>query len=548
MRWIQLGLLLVVAVSMLALRMGSGAAPRYTTWIAPELPAHVYEPDAADAAPFPVVVLLHGLAGDSSTLTTLAERLAGAGYAVVVPELRGHQGNTSPLVASTQREVSRAWQADVEAALLYARASKRFDPERTVLAGYGTGARAALEYASLDASVAAVVAISGSTAETGPYAPPNVLGIWASGDSSEVRSGLRSMGAARAGLVQLVVDRVYGEIERGTAIKLTEISGSSWLGVLRSSETSDRMVSWLSRSVPARPGSGSGSNGPSAAWTALALLASLALLISISPRLASTAGAGVRLASNAGTGVTPRDPIGAGTGTASVARSWCGVTLAAALASIVVAATRAAGPGSTMLGFLPLMGARDLAGVLLLAGVGMWAAASLRTPDASDRNSLDGGLLQATGLLDGGSRAAQVLAGLALFVPVYALGSALLTPYVTTSLPPHRLWPALGTALVCFPLFLALEVELGGGSTARAAVASGVARALLLVTLFSAHALGWFEPGSGGLLLRLGVVLVVIEVIAVRIRPTAPRPIALAVLTSLAAGWMLGSGAPYTGL
>src|SRR5262249_54483883 len=126
---------------------------------------------------------------------------------------------------------------------------------------------------------------SGSARERGPFAPPNTLLIWAAGDPPGLRKGARELAAKLAGLEQLVADKTYGELERGTGVRMSEVPGVDHITVLYSAEAARRIVEWLGGT----PGPGHGAAeapgpAPRFPWIGVGLLASLVLAFGL-PRL-----------------------------------------------------------------------------------------------------------------------------------------------------------------------------------------------------------------------------------------------------------------------
>ena len=216
----------VLLVCWLGLRFERDAFARYATQLPDGPPAIVYEPVSAGSALTepaerglaPVVVLAHGFASSERTMSVLARHLARAGYAVIALDFRGHGANTRSFPVTT-RGVSSELIEDVASAVLYARMQPGFDGENVALVGHSMGGHAVLAYAGREPGLAAVIGISGGIHLEGPYPPPNVLLLWASGDSRRRQLRLRRVGAELAGLERLVLDRTYGEPERGRAVR-----------------------------------------------------------------------------------------------------------------------------------------------------------------------------------------------------------------------------------------------------------------------------------------------------------------------------------------
>jgi pimeloyl-ACP methyl ester carboxylesterase len=125
------------------------------------LPAQVYLP--ASAVP-PGIICLHRLGANRETWAQFARRAQALGYAVIVPDLRGHGGSRRDEGPTPSfREIdARGWKsaiADVRAAkqaLIEAGAS----PGDLAIAGEGLGASIAMHHATLDDSIQALVLVS----------------------------------------------------------------------------------------------------------------------------------------------------------------------------------------------------------------------------------------------------------------------------------------------------------------------------------------------------------------------------------------------------
>jgi alpha-beta hydrolase superfamily lysophospholipase len=106
----------------------------------------------ADGAPRAAVVVVHGFSASAScpNVGALADALHDEGYDVVTYDARGHGGSPGESTLGDHE------QHDVAAAVALAR--QRTEP--VVLVGASMGAIAALRYASTDAGLAGVVAVS----------------------------------------------------------------------------------------------------------------------------------------------------------------------------------------------------------------------------------------------------------------------------------------------------------------------------------------------------------------------------------------------------
>ncbi len=482
------------------------------------IPAVVYQPGPArpcfgDATapygdPVPAVVLAHGFGASKGMMKALARTLVRAGYGVVLFDFRGHGQNRAgfDLPGSDPRG---GLTEDFERVVRYARGHPGFDPERIAVAGHSMGGGAALAYGSWDPGLAAVIGISGGWGSDGPYPPPNLLLIWADGDPAPMRAAIRDTGAEVAGLARLVLDRTYGEPERGSGVRLTEVPDESHVSILYSDEAAERIVRWLEQSLG--PGIRTEASGSALGASTLGGVAFMVLLW------------GLPLVTRRWVPVEPLPPLEAPF--ARLGRLVVSLVVGM-LALSAVDAYSGVGPFT----FLPIVAAREIAGLLFVIGVGLLVWGAVRAS------------LPRFGLLD-----PRVLAAAAIFFGfVYlALGSVML-PRLDLFLPAHRfwLWPAL---LLCFlPWFAATEwllrgpgwagvwLPIAGKALTLAAIAAGAMLSLLPFVVLLAL------PG-------LALLFAIVEVLAARISRTTPNPALAALAQSACTAWVMGSIWPMQG-
>ena len=481
------------------------------------MPAVVWEPSPplergripAFDPPVPVVILCHGFAGNTAMTSALARRIAKAGYAVIAIDFRGHGENANPFEVSDDRSQLRQ---DIDAALLYARTQPRFDGQRVALAGHSMGAFAVLSHAQHDPGVAAVVALSGAGEARGPYTPPNTLLIWAAHDPDGLRKNARELAAKLAGLEQLVADKTYGEVERGTGVRMSEVPGVDHITVLYSAEAARRIVEWLGETLG--PGNGAAETpgpDPRFPFLELGLAAGVVLAFGL-PRLLA--------------------PLAPRMGLAPVSQPLTHLGLL--VVSLVGAVALQAGSDSLttrgMFGFVPLEAGRQLFEFFALAGVILLALGSRRRAATAD------------GLSD----ARTWLTAATLFLAVYAVVGTLVLPLYNVFPAPHRLvWCLVATALV-LPYFAASECLLrGAGVTGLWLPAVGK---LLTLVFIAAACLQGLLPFV--ILLGLGSIALsfaLFELIAIRISRCMPGPWIAALFQAAYTGFTLSAVMPYTG-
>jgi dienelactone hydrolase len=193
----------------------------------------------------PAIALMHGFAGDRASLSSLARRLAAAGYAVLAIDARGHGENRSPL----QRGFVRAdvFHEEFAAAIDHLRLSPFVDGERLVVMGHSMGAGAALDFATRDSGLDGAVLISGGWRAEGPYRPPNALFLVAERDPPKVRARAAELAARLAEVPDADPGRSYGDVAAGTAVRLAVVPGVDHLSIVWRSEPLREMLAWLDR-------------------------------------------------------------------------------------------------------------------------------------------------------------------------------------------------------------------------------------------------------------------------------------------------------------
>lgn len=506
-----------LAVSLVGLNRASNDLARSSLTLSGGVPAVVWEPSPplefgqtpVYDPPVPVVILCHGFSGDTAMTSALARRIAKAGYAVVAIDFRGHGENQNPFEVGGDAAQLRQ---DIDAALLYARSQPRFDGQRIALAGHSMGAFAVLSDAEHDPGVAAVVAISGGGAMRGPFAPPNTLLIWAANDPAGLRKGARELAAKLAGLEQLVADKTYGDVERGTGVRMSEVPGVDHILVLYSAEAARRIVDWLGETLG--PGAGSAETpgpDPRFPFVELGLGAAVVLAFGLPRALA---------------------PLAPRMGLAPVARPL--TELALLLLSLAGAVAIQAGADAVttrgIFGFVPLEAGRQLFEFFALAGTIFLALGARRRAATAD------GLSDARTWLTAG----------ALFLAVYAVIGTLVLPLWDIFPASHRLvWAGVATALF-LPYFGASECMLrGAGANGLWLPAAGK---LLTLVVVGAACLKGLLPFV--ILLGLGSIALffaLFELVAIRISRCMPGPWIAALFQAAFTGFSFTAIFPFTG-
>ena len=502
------GAAVLLVVALLGMRSASHSVARYPVVLPGGVPAVVFEPGLQRRAEvgdpevrLPIVVLAHGFARNRGAMTSLARRLTRAGYAVVCFDFRGHGQNPEPF-DTTDGFPREGLLDDVDAAVLWSRMQDGWDGQRLALIGHAMGAAVVMEYAARrDPAVGAVVAISGSSPYVSPYKPPNVLLLWAERDSSRMRDRARDVGATLIGRSLIVLDRGYGEPERGTAVRATEVPGAYHTNVVYLDETARRIADWLALTIGDGTETRSGEGDARLPWAALGLAAALVLLWGL-PAVLAPLGRVVTLEQ-------PDTPV----------RRALWLVLALAVGGVVLAGfDRLA--GSSALEAVPLLVARDACALLLIAGLvlAVWGA---RT-----------GGVRADGLAD---RRTLVVAGLMLAF-IYLAGALLLAPFVDAVPSSWRLLPWLGCTLAALPFFGATEWLLRGPGAGLWLAPAGKALtlgALALAALAGVPLLPALVP--------LAVLFALFELTGLRLARVAPNPWQSALVQAGWLGWYLAT-------
>jgi dienelactone hydrolase len=513
-RSVYLAAAVVLAASLMAIRISTRDASRYPTTLPGGIPAVIYEPgpprslDAPipEGRRLPVFVLAHGFSGNKGEMATLGLRLARAGFAVITFDFRGHGWNPAPFGYGSPRE---ALYEDVEAAVRYASSRPDFDVERLVLAGHSMGGGAVLGYASHEAGAAAVVDISGVGSPDGPYPVPNALLIWASGDPRFIREHQRKVGAELAGLERLVLDRTYGEPRRGSAVRISEVEGANHLTILYSEEAARRIVSWLNEVlVPGPKEAASPRSDGRVAWVLLGLVSAGVLLFG-APRLLAPIFPG-----------RSRDLPGP----LRTTLFQLGACHAAALLVLSGVDPQA---GGGPFGATPIVGGAELLTFLFLSGVLLCGFALVRGRAASPQ------------LPTGG----EIFASGALAVAGYVLLVAVVFPLWDLRIAPHRMvWAGAG-ALLSLPFYLGTEWTLRGDGREHR-WHSPLGKVLTLLFVLGGTLLGLLPDV---VLMALGAVIVLFvlfELVGVQLARARAGPWVPALVQAAWTGWLIGALLP----
>jgi alpha/beta superfamily hydrolase len=154
----------------------------------------------------------------------MARSVARAGYATLTFDFRGHGANRNRFEGNIDQDISTV--------IDWAQNSPYVDPTRIAVLGHSMGAGAALDWATLDKRVAAVIPVSGGDAPNDVYTPKDVLFVVASGDPGAIHD---SQEAAAATL----------QHRPGVNVQSVEISGTDHLSVVSDGRTFDAITKFL---------------------------------------------------------------------------------------------------------------------------------------------------------------------------------------------------------------------------------------------------------------------------------------------------------------
>jgi len=468
-----------------------GAIP--ATLFLPETPAGdarsaFIEAPPRDARP-PVVVLAHGFSSDRASLSGLARRLAGSGFAVLTLDLRGHGENRNHFPGGRGRADFLA--PDFAAAVDFLRTSPLVDGSQIALMGHSMGAGAALDFATRDAGVDAVVLISGGWSMLGPQRAPNALFLYAVGDPERIRTRSGELTARLAGVAQPALGETYGDFRQGTAVRRIEVPGADHMTILWSDFAISEIVTWLDEAFGRERRATPASADPRGAIVAL-LGVLMALVI---PGLGLLVG---RLTPTTEHLPSSRRPLGL-----------------ALLAAALVVTMPLAAPGNP--GAILSVEVGDVVVIhFALAGIALLVALYLH-----DR-------AQFSSLFETPGRS---LLGAALgLVGVYVLLQPFGTYLHRISLTPERMGVFVLATLGFLPLELAMQTLLRRGRPLSAALYAAGGRVLIALAMIAGVALGVLPSVVMLMLPALVIVFVLVEVMDASIYLVSRNLLAIAAI------------------
>jgi dienelactone hydrolase len=430
------------------------------------------EPPAPGERP-PAVILAHGFSSDRTIVSALARRLAVSGFAVLTPDLRGHGENRNRFPVGRGRADFLA--ADFAAAVDFLRTTPLVDGSRIAVAGHSMGAGAALDFATRDSGLDAVLAISGGWSLLGPQRPPNVLLLVAASDPERVKTRTARLAEELAGDGQLAPGEMRGDFRQGTALRRIEIPGTSHGTIIWSDAALAEAVAWLDAAFQREP---AGAPAPPDPRGRLAVL--LAVLTAlVLPGLGLLIG-----------GLTPTTEHLPDT------RRWIGLLLLAAalLAAMPLASLGSPGAALSIEVGDVIVVHFALAGIALLVVLYLRDRARFASLFAAPGRSLLGAGLGAVAVF-------FLLQPVSVYVHRF-------------SLTPERTVVFAVAALGFFPLALAMQALVRRGSPLSAGLYSIAARALILLMLVAGVQAGVMAPVVMLMVPGFAVVFLLVEILA----------------------------------
>jgi dienelactone hydrolase len=422
----------------------------------------------------PALILGHGISSDRTNLSSLARRLAESGFAVLTLDLRGHGENRNPFPIGRARADALA--PDFAAAVDFLRTSPLVDGSRIAVAGHSMGAGAALDFATRDSGLDAVVAISsGSSSLLGPQRPPNVLFIFAAGDPERVKTRSAALASKLAGGTEPALGSTSGDFRQGTALRRVEIPGADHATIVWSDAAFSEIVAWLDSAFGREPSGASAPRDPRGRVVALLAV----LMVLVLPGLGLLIG-----------GLTPTSEHLADAGRP------LGLLVLAAVLTATMPLVSFGKPGA----ILAVEIGDEVVAHFGLAGIALLLILYLR-----DRARF-GSLFAAPG---------RSLLGAALaMIAVYFLLQPFGVYLHGLALTPERLWVFALATLGLLPLALAREALLRRGSPLSAGLFSAAGRAVVLLVLIAGVMLGLIAPVVMLMIPALALVFVLVEILA----------------------------------
>jgi hypothetical protein len=332
-----------------------------------------------------------------------------------------------------------------------------------------------------------------------------VLFIFAENDPQRTRAGVNASAATLAGVAEVVPGQTYGDLARGTAVRMVEVPGENHLSIVSSEPAAREIIGWLDGIFGTARTEQPDIGDPRLRTAELALVAFLLLLVPIGQVCG-------RLAP-----MLPERPAEGGV------RGLLALT-AALLASMAFLTT------ATPAVFLSLQVYDVIVSHLLLAGVFLLAGLALRGDLAELRNGL--------------RWRRSIGPAFVAFVVIYVLLAPLgvVTHRLTPT--PERLGVGLLATLLLFPFFLAFELQLRRGAAGRAFVFGLMGRVMILLVTYLGVLAGVLPPVVLLMLPVLALTFLMVELLAASLYARSHDVVLVAMVESLWIAWIFAVTAP----
>ncbi|MFZ0676659.1 dienelactone hydrolase family protein [Candidatus Binatus sp.] len=506
-----LALAFLIAIAVLA-HQENGGPPHMDMELPGNEPATLYTPynfdfpvTPAPAADRPAgVVLVHGYSADRQGTSELARRIAQNGYVVLAIDGHGHGANRNPFT-DFGAPGKDALSGDIRNAVDIMRALPLVDPARIVVIGHSMGAGAALDYAQADKDLAGSVMISGGRGLWGPEHPRNAMLIFAEHDAKWTRKSAATVAAKLAGVQQVELGKLYGDLAKGSAVEAVEVPHVGHAGILHSTVAAHDIIVWLD-SITGTKRTGALSLGdPRRATTAVALLLFLVLLVPLG-RICGSLAPGWKRVDGGG---------------------WLGLGIVAGSLIVAMPLVEAASPAD----FLSTQGGDQLFSWMGVAGVILIAILAAR-------NSIDWHQIVA-------GHGPTLLAGAIALALIYAATIPMTVAIHRLSFTPERLIAACFSTMLALPFFLGFEMLVRRGGAGISTTLGALGRLTMIVLLFGSIDAGImpidFGPGFVGIFV---VIFTMFEVFAASVYSVSGNIVLIATVESAWLAWIISAWMP----
>jgi dienelactone hydrolase len=509
-RWRAPTIVFIVAAVLAALllaRLGAQEreGPAHTFASVRNVPATLYVPEKMHDDRFPnpkpvgqrppLVVVAHGFSADQQIMSTISRSLAAHGFAVLAIDFRGHGSNTHAFEGDIID--------DLKAALDWADTSPYVDHTRYAVLGHSMGASAALEFASRDPRVKAVVPVSGGDIIDDTRVPTKILFLDAENDPSQIKDRQ---------------DELVTELNGKTDLRHVTVKGKDHVTILFSNTAIRETVNWLDDAFGTH-GTTTGRTDGRLGTVGLYMLMALVLIFGAGLAVGRLAPAVAR---------------------AEVRWTAGGQGLLVVIGALIVAMPLIAlgSPAS----FIPAIVGDAQVGYLGLAGGLLFVGRAL-----ARRANWDGAV--ATRLTAGNSWfpdewRGTALAGLAGAVAVYVLLLPLSVVFHRLVPTPERFVIWVVATLLFAPIYLASEALIRRG-TFRVAVGWGIASRIVTLIVVALGIRVGFLPGFLSLILPiLAIFYLLLELFAAGVYRRNANVAAIAFAEAALLAWLLATSVP----